>query len=508
MPLTRDERQTRMDELERWITDQHNEFPDEAFTDEVRELWKANTEELEEHKRVMAELATRDKRIKELADKENHHERGAGFGGGRSSGPQIISRMSEHEVYDVSSVRANYFDPASSRRELRDRAMRAVEIAHFPEWQQGTYLRGRPVTKERAQAYVGSLVDRYSETDDYLSRRILLTGAPAYRSAFGKAVMAHLHGYFDAGFTAEEARAVQLVRAMGVQVGSTGGFAVPYMLDPTVIPTSNLSVNPYRAICRVDTIPGNEWRGVTSAGVTAQYQGEGVEAPDNSPVLAQPNLLMIRADCFVPVNIELTQDWGGLQTELANLIQDAKDDLEAVQFTTGVGGANNPTGLITGATTTQTAGGSGAFAIADLYLLEQAVPPRFRPRSQIIANRFVWNKIRAFDTAGGAGLLVFLPAGLDNDVPRGGNLGVQVLGYGANEASAMVAALTTGSKIAVMGDPRYFIIVDRIGMDIEVIPHIFGPAGQRPLGQRGFYAFWRNNARVLDVNAFRVLVTG
>jgi HK97 family phage major capsid protein len=215
---------------------------------------------------------------------------------------------------------------------------------------------------------------------------------------------------------------------------------------------------------------------------------------------------MVRAQCFVPVSIELTQDWDALQSELADMIQDAKDDLEATKFTSG-SGTNEPSGLLTGATTTVNTASSGAFAIADLYTLEAQVPPRFRPRSSVLANRTIWQKVRQFDTAGGAGLWVYLPAGLDNQVPRGGNLGVQVLGYPANEDSAMPTALTHVTQIMVMGDMRYYIIVDRVGLDIEVIPHLFGAVSRFPTGMRGFYAYWRNNARVLDTNAFRVLQT-
>jgi HK97 family phage major capsid protein len=58
-----------------------------------------------------------------------------------------------------------------------------------------------------------------------------------------------------------------------------------------------------------------------------------------------------------------------------------------------------------------------------------------------------------------------------------------------------------------MGDFRYFVIVDRIGMDIEVVNHLMG-SNQRPTGQRGIYAMWRNTSKVLDANAFRVLVAG
>jgi HK97 family phage major capsid protein len=300
---------------------------------------------------------------------------------------------------------------------------------------------------------------------------------------------------------------------MSVGSGGAGGFAVPYTLDPTVIPTSNLSVNPFRRICRTEQITGLQWNGVTSAGVSAAYAAEATEASDNSPTLLQPTMNVVRAQCFVPVSIELTQDWGALQSELAQLIQDAKDDLEATKFTTGTG-TNEPTGLITGATTTVTGtGGAASFVIGDLYAMEQALGPRFRPRAQWIANRFTYNKARQFDTAGGSGVWIAnvnqggLQAGLASDVPRGGNTGYELIGYPANEDSAMAAALTTGSKIAVLGDMRYYLIVDRIGMDIEVIPHLFGATSRFPTGQRGFYAFWRNNANVLSNNAFRVLVT-
>lgn len=504
MALTRDERMRRVAEIEQWIRDQNAEFADDAFPPEVRESWVRNSAELEEHKRVLAELASRDERLKAIGTEGRSAEEGLAFPEARG-GPMIISRMNENEVFDVSNLRVSAFNPGGAHRELADRAKRAVELQRsFPRADNrtpGVSLKSR----EAAQAHVEELINRDDQETSYISKRILTTGNPDYVSAFAKTVYSALRGQSHVIYTEREERAIEAVRAMAALTGSAGGFAVPYFLDPTVVPTSNLSVNPYRAICRVETIPGNEWRGVTSAGVTAAYGAEASESSDNSPTLAQPAIIVQRASCFVPVSIELTQDWAGLQSELANLIQDSKDDLEAVQFTTGAGTTVFPQGLITGATSTLNTGGAGTFAIADLYSLEQAVPPRFRPRAQLIGNRFYWNKIRQFDTAGGAGLWVFLPAGLDNDIPRGGNLGVQVLGYGANEASAMSSTLATGQSALVMGDPRYYVIVDRVGMDIEVIPHLFGAANRFPTGQRGFFAFWRNKAAVLDPNAFRVL---
>jgi HK97 family phage major capsid protein len=196
---------------------------------------------------------------------------------------------------------------------------------------------------------------------------------------------------------------------------------------------------------------------------------------------------------FIPFSIEIGQDWGGIQAQMAQLVQDAKDDAEATKFSAG-SGTNEPQGLLTG-------------AIADLYSLEGALGPRFRPRAQWIANRSVYNLIRQFDTGGGGGLWLQqapLGVGLGNNVPRPGNIGADLLGYPANEVSAYTGAVASNNTILTLGDFRYFLIVDRIGMDVELVPHLFG-TNRRPVGQRGLLFFWRNTSVVLSANAFRTL---
>jgi len=502
--MNRAERQARLQELREWIQAQHDEFRDDAFPSDVQAQWETNNIELREHERVLAELEARDARIVEVAQSGEAGSREAGADPGnrlaQRGTPALISRMAEHEVYDLREIRHNPFAPERAATEVRERALRAVELGYFPQ---------AGHDQDMVRNHVSNLIRR-SDSEDYSSgevaRRILATGSPAYRRAFAKILSAALRGMPGATqLTAEESRAVEAARALVVGTGASGGFAVPYQLDSTLIPTSNLSVNPFRAIANVESISGtNEWRGLTSAGVTAGYATEALEASDNAPTLAQPTLTTVRAQCFVPVSIELTQDWGAIESELGTLIQDAKDDLEATKFSVG-SGTNEPQGIITGATTTVATAGVGAFAAGDLYLTENALGPRFRPRAQWIGNRTTYNRVRQFDTAGGAQLWMYIAAGLANNVPTPGNMGAELLGYPANEDSALVGTVTTGSKILVLGDWRYYKIVDRIGMDIEVIPHLFGATNRFPTGQRGFYAFWRNTARVLDVNAFRVL---
>jgi HK97 family phage major capsid protein len=71
----------------------------------------------------------------------------------------------------------------------------------------------------------------------------------------------------------------------------------------------------------------------------------------------------------------------------------------------------------------------------------------------------------------------------------------------------MASVLTTGTKILVVGDFNYFVIVDRVGMNVEFIQNLVG-ANQRPTGQRGLYCYWRNSSDVMAAAAFQVLVTG
>src|SRR5947208_2812794 len=61
--------------------------------------------------------------------------------------------------------------------------------------------------------------------------------------------------------------------------GSTtqGGFLVPPFLDPTIILTNVGTTNPFRSISTVKSIMTQTWKGVTSAGVTAEWTAEASE---------------------------------------------------------------------------------------------------------------------------------------------------------------------------------------------------------------------------------------
>jgi predicted phage gp36 major capsid-like protein len=42
-------------------------------------------------------------------------------------------------------------------------------------------------------------------------------------------------------------------------------------------------------------------------------------------------------------------------------------------------------------------------------------------------------------------------------------------------------------------------------MNVELVPHLFATANNRPSGQRGFYAWWRVGADSVNDAAFRLM---
>ena len=165
---------------------------------------------------------------------------------------------------------------------------------------------------------------RYDDPTGIGARYLDAVGSPDYMSAFGKMLADPTTGHLRFGPREVDAvrkvSAVMQERAMSVGTGSAGGFAVPYVLDPSIIMSGSGATNPVRSVARVITISGaRDWKGVSSDGVTAGYVAEAVEATDASPTLAQPAISTAQWRVFVPFSIEVGQDWDGLSIELLNL---------------------------------------------------------------------------------------------------------------------------------------------------------------------------------------------
>jgi len=453
------------------------ENPGVTLEPALRDEWDALTAE---HKELVSAIREDAERREFLADAARDEGRRVEPASPRDRTAYMRPTRSQlpADIFAVEEYRMLARDADDLPVLYREGAMRAVDVTTFP------HPRAR---REDVQEHIARLLDR--DTEGEIAKRILATGRPAYTRAFGKM-------WAGLPLSPEEQRALSLTT-------TAGGFAVPYQLDPTIIPTSNGSVNPFRQIARVESVTSNEWRGVTSAGVIANYRAEGAETTDDAPTLGQPTANPERADVFIPFSVEVGQDWGGLQVEMARLVQDAKDDLEADKFVNGIGhAANQPEGLYTGATAVVATAAATTLARGDVYGLDTALPPRFRPRASIVGNRLQYSRVRQLDTAGGADLWIRIGDGLRNS--QTGALGEALLGYPTYEASAMTSALTSGASIITIGDFTNFLIADRVGMNAEVIPHLLG-SNRRPTLQRGLVFWWRNTSKVLAWQAFRTL---
>jgi len=81
-----------------------------------------------------------------------------------------------------------------------------------------------------------------------------------------------------------------------------------------------------------------------------------------------------------------------------------------------------------------------------------------------------------------------------------------MLGRPKVELSSMVTTTTIVSRIMMLGDFRTgYLNADRLGMNVERVPHLVGATNRFPTGQRGLVAFWRTGGGVVAQNAIRYL---
>ena len=128
------------------------------------------------------------------------------------------------------------------------------------------------------------------------------------------------------------------------------------------------------------------------------------------------------------------------------------------------------------------------------YSLQQALPPRYQPRATFLSSNTQQNvafkAVAEADTA--------QPKFVAPDRQS-------ILGKPWAEVSHMTTS--TAGTVAAYGDiAAAYRIVDRIGLQVELIPHLFG-GSQRPTGQRGLNAYARVGGAVVNDNAVRRLVT-
>lgn len=378
--------------------------------------------------------------------------------------------------------------------EIRERALRRLDNRNDT-----AHLTGDQKTE----------LERQVRRNADIGRRILVTETPEYREAFMK-LTTMPNGQLM--LSDEERKAIQqyeLYRAASENTTTAGGFGIPVFIDPSIILTAQGSGNPFLEIARQVDVNTNQWKGVSSAGVTWAFQTEAAASADASPTLAQPSVLVHMARGFIPYSIEVGMDYPQFADEMSRLLAEGYDELLVDKFTRG-SGTGEPRGILTALSantnvrvTIQTAG--SAFGAGDPYKVWKAVPQRFRRNAAWLMNVGVNNAIRQLGTANvyHASTVTLPESWADSLFNRGV--------YESPYMPDVTTSTTTPDGLAIVGDFNNFVIARRGGMSVELIQQLVqqvtagsGPAV--PTGQRGWFAYARIGSNSVNDLAFRLLV--
>lgn len=474
------ELRSRIGEIETELRTIHETAGDETFTDEQQSQWDTLSEERASKQTELQALEARLARVAEFGQQPARREPGDGATGA----PQVMKRVDPFDGRDVRSL---------TRMEARDRGLKILE------------MRENTRHLDDAQIEKAERVLRASNDDcegSYVGRLMLLTENDAYRSAFMKLVTQP-----TPVLEVDESRAVNALRAFQAEAramsGGTdaaGGYGVPVLIDPAIILTAQGSLNPLRRISRVETITTDEWKGVSSAGVTWSYDAEASAVSDDSPTLAQPNVVVHEARGWIPYSIRVGQDYPGFADEMSTLLMAGYDELQAQSFATG-SGSGQPFGIITAldantnvevVVTTD-----GAFGGADINKVWGALPDRYRANATWVMNTDVQNEIASF---GNGNNLSWVTVDLTGVAEKIRNRPIEISSYFPD-----FTGTTGASNLLVVGDFRNYLIADRVGMSVELVPHVFDQATGRPTGQRGWFAYARHGADSINDLGFRIL---
>lgn len=472
---------TRIGEIRTELQRLDSEAGDDALTGEARDSWESLETELGERQ---AEIENAEREIRDRERSERLRESRA-----RWRSTQFGQRVEPFTGDDVRTL------PGAA---ARDRALAVLDSREHTEHLADAQL-------ERASR----LLRTQSRNTDgsHIARLLLLTENEHYRTAFQQLVTST-----SPVLTPEQARAVQAVqewRAMSIGTPGAGGYGVPVLIDPTIILTAQGSPNDILSLARVETITTDSWKGVSSAGVSWSFKAEAAPATDNAPTLAQPEVNTHRADGYVPYSIEVGQDYPGFAAEMATLLGAGYDELLAQKLTVGAGDASNePVGIVTALSGTPSdinVATPGTLAAEDINKLWAALPIRYRrtgARTAWMSHTSINNAIQQLGAGDEASFTVSFT-----------EEGVLVLkgrrAYLNDYMKEMAATETKG--LAVVGDWVNYLVAQRAGMSIELIPHVFNAPEEGgatvPTGQRAWFAWARVGADSINDNGFRMLST-
>jgi HK97 family phage major capsid protein len=196
-------------------------------------------------------------------------------------------------------------------------------------------------------------------------------------------------------------------------------------------------------------------------------------------------------------------DWPGFAEQMSMLLAEGYDELLAEKLTTGTS-ADEPDGLVAALDALTSPANievttAGAIGAVDIYGLWNALPQRFRKRTSTawLSSTDVQNTIRQLGTTDPN----FTVDITQEAIPR-------LFGreYPMNDFMNDAPSGTGTEPLLVVGDFQGYLVAQRAGMTVEFLPMLFDVTNNRPTGQRGWFAWARVGAGVVNPAAFRLLV--
>lgn len=393
-----------------------------------------------------------------------------------------------------------------------DAPVDARDIATLPR----SELRGRAqriLDAEATRESVGLRTDQLDKIDrltrtksgdldgDYIAARMVVTESDAYRSAFVKSISSA-----RPAFTDEEARAIAAFEALESRAMSStttaGGFGVPVLIDPTINLTTQGHVPVILQICRTETITTDTWKGVNSEGVTWSYDSEGAEVSDDAPALTQPSVSVWEQRGFVPFSIRIGQDYPDLAGELNVLLTEGY--LDSAAYYTALGsGTTQPFGILTALDANTnvevTPSTDGGLYGQDISKVWTQLHERYRGNATWVMSADVAEEVAAFGN--GDNLSYFT-----GDLRSEPTMFLRGRPVKLSDYFPSFTGSTGAANLLVVGDFRNYLWVQRAGMTVELVPHLFGTSNPgRPTGQRGLFAWARNGGDSINDLGFRLL---
>lgn len=442
-------------------------------------------------------------------DSERYESLNAEFDELKAAHEADFVRAAEFAARDqaVRSFQAGAFEDSDAVRGARKAPAVHLEVDPYDERYQ------RDVgTREAALRAIGECRQIDGDAKTEMERKLKVSAVDPNLRRFDEYVLRHNSEEYSRGviklingrgweMTPAEVHAVRETQMWDEERGLTltaanGGALIPAHLDPTVILTNVGTSSPFRQIARVVPMMTNVWNGVSSAGVTMAWSTEGGDSSDVAPTFLQPTVTAAKAHGTVPVTIEAFDDIQGLGSEVARLIQDGKDRLEATAFVSG-SGSGQPAGIVTRlaaiSSRIESHATNSAFTSTDLIDAQNLLAPRFQANASWIGSLNYLNRVRAMGDTNYFGRSVTL------DQP----VSMDILGKPAYEVSDMSTALSTVTNSAfVYGDFDGYVIADRVGLAVEFIPHLMSSGNALPNGRRGWYAYWRTGGDVVSNSNF------